>query len=193
MENKNYNYQGTGLGLSICQQLVNLMGGDLKVNSEQGQGSEFFFTLTLKDAMQDSSVNLSQVAQIPDLSDKQILICEDNRTNSKILAKILKKTNCSLDFAYDGQESLDKLRTKTYDLVLMDMQMPYYSGVEVTKFILKEFPDLESPFIALTANVMDEDRNKCLEAGMQAFLTKPVNRKLLFSTLSNLLCQRKTA
>lgn len=179
-------FGGTGLGLSICEKLVSMMQGQISVKSEEEIGTCFEFSLEMETAVLTKE-QVSEKAAIPDFTDFSILICEDNRTNSKILSKILIKTGAVLDFAFDGQEALEKIRENKYSIVLMDMQMPYYSGVEVTEKIQQEKTDFKTPIIALTANVMDEDREACLEIGMKAFLTKPVNRELLFSTLQQFL------
>ena len=184
-------YGGTGLGLSICMKLVQLMKGQISVDSIEGQGATFSFSIELQKASEEAAIQISGDQEIPDLSSFTILVCEDNKTNSKILSKVLAKTGCKTDFAFDGQESLTKLRANNYDLVLMDMQMPYYSGVEVTRKINEEDSSFSTPVIALTANVMDEDKDACISAGMKAFLTKPINRELLFTTLSDQLLEKK--
>ena len=185
-------FGGTGLGLSICEKLVSMMKGEIKVESEVEKGTCFQFSMEMETAVL-SKEKVGLKAEIPQLTAFSIIICEDNKTNSKILSKILDKTGAILDFAYDGQEALEKLRENSYDLVLMDMQMPYYSGVEVTEKIFNENKAFNTPVIALTANVMDEDREACMKIGMKAFLTKPINRELLFETLSHFLLEQKSA
>ncbi|MCM8538343.1 MAG: ATP-binding protein [Lentisphaeraceae bacterium] len=184
-------YGGTGLGLSICQKLVGMMGGEIALDSRFGLGTEFYFTLPLEETTEQIQTIRDAQTVAPDLSDYSILICEDNKTNSKILSKILSKSKCEMTFAFDGQESLNILRKNDFDLVLMDMQMPFYSGVEVTKLIKQEKTNFKTPVIALTANVMDDDRAKCMEAGMVEFLTKPVNRNILFATLHRILVEEE--
>ena len=180
-------YGGTGLGLSICDKLVRIMGGEISVISEEGKGTTFKFTIEMSTADKVEKAIQEPSSTVPDFSKFSILICEDNVTNSRIISKVLSKTNCHMDFAYDGKEALDKLRVNNYDAILMDMQMPIMSGVEVTAKINEEKDDFCTPVVALTANVMDEDRDACLSVGMKAFLTKPINRELLFSTLSKQL------
>lgn len=179
-------FGGTGLGLSICDKLVTMMKGKLEVESVVEKGTSFKFTVDMRNA-QKSEEEVEVDKEIPKFTEYSVLICEDNKTNSKILAKVLGKTGCAMDFAFDGQEALTKIRENSYDAILMDMQMPYYSGVEVTSKIIEEKSNFTTPFIALTANVMDEDREACLKVGMKAFLTKPINREQLFSTLSEYL------
>ena len=179
-------FGGTGLGLSICDKLVTMMKGKLAVESVVEQGTCFQFTLDMESSA-GSAQEVSIDSILPDFEGYSILICEDNKTNSKILSKVLNKTSCSMDFAFDGQEALNKIRQNSYDLILMDMQMPYYSGIEVTAKIIEEEPNFSTPVIALTANVMDADREACLKVGMKAFLTKPIDREILFSILSKFL------
>ena len=183
-------FGGTGLGLSICEKLVSMMKGEIKVESEVEKGTSFEFSLTMETAVL-SKEQISLKAEIPSFTEFSILICEDNRVNSKILSKILSKTGCIMDFAFDGQEALDKIRENKYDTILMDMQMPYYGGIEVTEKIQQEQKGFNTPVIALTANVMDEDREACLAIGMKAFLTKPINRDLLFETLQKYLPKKE--
>ncbi|MCM8541076.1 MAG: ATP-binding protein, partial [Lentisphaeraceae bacterium] len=179
-------FGGTGLGLSICDKLVTMMKGKLIVDSVVEKGTCFQFTLKMESSA-DSETEISVNSILPNFEGYSVLICEDNKTNSKILSKVLNKTSCSMDFAFDGQEALNKIRQNSYDIILMDMQMPYYSGIEVTAKIIDEKPNFSTPVIALTANVMDADREACLKVGMKAFLTKPINREMLFSTLSEFL------
>jgi CheY-like chemotaxis protein len=183
-------FGGTGLGLSICQKIISLLGSEIHVTSHLGKGSEFNFNLKLPVADSSSLKKAAQATQTPDLSKFNILLCEDNKTNSKILSKILHKTNCTVICAFDGKEALELIRNNSYDLILMDMQMPYYSGLEVTRIIKEEKNPFTTPIIALTANVMDDDRAACFKVGMQEFLTKPINRQILFATLENYLLNR---
>ena len=184
-------FGGTGLGLSICEKLVQIMGGEISVKSEEGKGTKFKFSIEMSTAENSGEIKQEPVTTVPDFSKFTFLICEDNITNSKIISKVLTKTNCQMDFAYDGKEALEKLRDNCYDIILMDMQMPVMNGIEVTAKINEEKNNFNTPVVALTANAMDEDRDACLNAGMNAFLTKPINRELLFSTISKQLTENQ--
>ncbi len=192
-------FGGTGLGLSISRELVHLMRGHLDVDSEPGVGSDFYFSLRLavaskpaadkaseKEPSQDHSVATKEQPDVV-CSGKKILLVEDNRVNRIVAIRLLEKMGYRVDFAENGQEALESLSSNYYDLVLMDMQMPVMGGVAATREIRRRYPDIHLPIIALTANAMEEHRQQCKQAGMDDFLTKPIDKDALQQVLEKYL------
>ena len=170
-------YGGTGLGLSISQKIVHLMKGDLKVKSELNKGSEFSFTVELEEVdFDDFEKESNDNYEIKyNFNQSEILLVEDNPVNSLMAKTILENWNCKIDLAENGIESIVKLKTQIYDLILMDITMPKMGGIEASLIIRNELK-IKTPIIALTANAINGDNEKCLEAGMNDYLSKPYHQ-----------------
>lgn len=185
-------YGGTGLGLSLSKQFAEKMGGTITVKSMQGIGSEF--CVSISTGKLDKSQLIVGAAELPEKTDNityqydhcftvkgSILIVEDNEDNQQLLSIILCDIGAEITFANNGQEAIDKARNKTYDLILMDIQMPVMGGIEATKMLRQS--GYTNPIVALTANAMKSDYDMCIAAGCDEFMTKPINKDKLFQTI----------
>ncbi|MCP2732694.1 response regulator, partial [Limnofasciculus baicalensis] len=193
--NERYKAEGTGLGLAISQKLIQMMGTKLNVTSQAGVGSIFGMDLHLPVAtnltktMKTEQPSNSQPVQFDtELAQKlplRILLAEDNKVNQKVALHLLKRLGYSADIAQNGQEVLVALRRQSYDVVLMDVQMPEMDGLEASRRICQEWPKCQRPrIIAMTANAMEGDREKCLAAGMNDYISKPIRLESIVQALS---------
>jgi len=191
-------YGGTGLGLSIGHKLIGLLGGELKVRSKLKLGSEFYFSIPVKDVIYEEKT--VSKAEEKEYLEGHILLVEDNKANLMFMKVVLKKMGFTFDIAINGLEAVHKFPKVTcdnnktkYDAILMDENMPNMNGIEATKIILemeKEYSLPHTPIIALTANALKGDREKFLNAGMDEYLTKPVNKKKLGEILGKFLNEK---
>ena len=185
-------FGGTGLGLSISQKLVSLMDSKLLLESREGKGSIFYFSLSVEEAFPNQNVAPSLDNQ-NDLSFLQghCLVVEDNQVNIKVLTKRLEILGLTYKVAQNGEAAIDQVNGESFDLVFMDIQMPVMDGLTATKLIREQGHQI--PIIAMTANVQDSDQRACKEAGMNFFIGKPIKKEKLIATIKDILIYNKSA
>ena len=185
-------YNGVGLGLAICRRLVRLMDGSLWVESEEGHGSTFHFTGKFqisKEAIAKENMQASDGPGLPHRSRFQVLVVEDSRVNQVVTTRFLEKRGFHCLVASNGREAIEMLDGAAADLILMDVQMPEMDGFETTRCIreLEQERGVRVPILALTAHASEGDREKCLAAGMDGYITKPVQPSQLYQAIDLLL------
>ncbi|MEA3227875.1 MAG: ATP-binding protein [Campylobacterota bacterium] len=181
-------YGGTGLGLTISSELVKLLGGELKVESTIGEGSRFYFSIPVEECQELEGIDDSSADMV--FNGQKILLVEDNKANQVFMSIVLDELELNVEIADDGVEALKKFKENSYDLILMDENMPNLNGIEATKQILEieHQKDLQhTPVVALTANAIKGDRERFLSAGMDEYLTKPVDIEIVTKVLSKFL------
>lgn len=189
-------YGGTGLGLSICKELVKNMGGEIWAESDENSGSIFRFYIKAEEVFEED-LNYEFQEELPEeieeveeepSSAKRVILIEDNPTNQKVATKMLERNGIIVDCAENGEIGLHMVKNYQYDLILMDLQMPVMDGYETTRCIKAlDSKSAEIPIVALTAAAMVGEREKCLEAGMNDYLSKPVDYQLLIKTVNQYL------
>ena len=177
---------GTGLGMAITHGLVAIMDGRLSLKSAEQQGTRVTVELPLPQTDLDREAELPSSLTVPDFTGKYVLIAEDNMINQTVIESMLESTNVSFDIVENGQLALDTVNSKkgSYDVVLMDIQMPVMDGVQACKEIKAQFPNL--PVIALTADVMADEVRKYLQLGFDEHIGKPIDMNHLYSVLATI-------
>ncbi|MCP4023749.1 MAG: response regulator, partial [Desulfobacteraceae bacterium] len=191
---------GTGLGLAISKQLIQLMNGTIKVRNKGGTGTVFQVDLNLRQSKKESvpdtlnsrpdQDHLAILKQRIGKANLTILLAEDNPVNQQVMKHILKNLNLTADIAENGRVVLKILKQKSYDLILMDIQMPEMDGIEATKLIRDPKTGIENnkvPIIALTAMAMQQDFQDCINAGMDQYLTKPIHPEKLIQAIAKVV------
>ena len=179
---------GAGLGLAITKQLIELMGGKISITSVVGQGTLFDFNVILPPLAKETVVESEKkpAETIPTSLSAVILLVEDNLVNQKVATAMIKKLGCDVTVANNGAEALKVIPDKPFDIILMDCQMPIMDGFEATRAIRQMVGEIRDiPIVAVTAHALKEDRQRCLDAGMDDYVAKPVRRDKLFAVLQN--------
>ncbi|MGB3079389.1 MAG: PAS domain S-box protein [Saprospiraceae bacterium] len=184
-------YGGTGLGLAIVKQLVEPQGGTIQVKSKINEGSTFSFTLTFQKTKDEASLETEIVELDTEIKDIKVLVVEDIALNQLLMKTLLDDFGFECEIAGNGKIAIEKLQSRSYDIILMDLQMPEMNGFEATEYIRNKMK-LMIPIIALTADVTTVDLIKCKSVGMNDYIAKPVDERLLYSKIVGLVIKPLT-
>lgn len=179
-------YGGTGLGLAIAKQLVEMQDGTISVKSKINEGSTFSFSLPFQKTKAEVELEAEIIEIDPDIKNIKVLVVEDIALNQLLMKTLLDDFGFENDNAANGKIAIEKLKTKSYDIILMDLQMPEMNGFEATDYIRKTM-NSQIPIIALTADVTTVDLTKCKDFGMNGYIAKPVDERLLYSKIVGLV------
>ena len=179
-------FGGTGLGLAIVKQLVESQGGEISVKSKIDEGSTFRFTLSFKKTKEAAEIENGLVEVNREIKNIKVLVVEDIALNQLLMKTLLDDFGFEREIAANGKIAIEKLQKKAYDIILMDLQMPEMNGFEATKYI-RDTMNLSIPIIALTADVTTVDLAKCKTVGMNDYIAKPVDERLLYSKIVSLV------
>lgn len=176
-------FGGSGLGLSIARSIIQIMGGTIQIESEKGKGTRVDIRVPMRISNEKTKQEIVEMTELQkSLKGLRILAVEDNELNRMVLQVILKKCEVIVEIAHNGQEAIDLIREKAFDIVLMDVQMPILDGLEATKYIREELK-LDTPIIGLSANAMREEVEICKQAGMNDYLVKPYSERALVEVM----------
>lgn len=175
-------HEGTGLGLAISRRIVEMMGGEIYAESDGKSGTSVTFTIRPKKSVvipsQEANINKLHTAR-----EARILLAEDNSINALVLTKILEKMGHSVIAVTNGIDAVEAVRKEPFDLILLDLHMPIMNGIEAMKMLRDEHQEKCPPIIAVTANALKGDRENCLAAGMDEYISKPVKREVIVKML----------
>ncbi|OYU85549.1 MAG: hypothetical protein CFE24_01205 [Flavobacterium sp. BFFFF2] len=184
-------YGGTGLGMAITKELIQLMQGEIKIESEKGKGTEIHLFLNFQkgtlDHIKETDINVA----VKNIDGTNVLLVEDNEMNRMVAQHTLQYFNCKVTEAENGLEAIEILKKQAFDIILMDIQMPEMDGIEASKVIRKELK-INTPIIAFTANAFKTEIKKCKNAGMNDYVTKPFDEAILIETIARLISEKTT-
>ncbi len=182
------NYGGTGLGLAIVKKLVEMLGSKIQLNSEIGEGSDFYFDVSFNISKNEEVINEVDINEVFDLKQLKVLVAEDNAMNRLLLKKVFSKWNSELVFVENGLEAIEKASAEDFDVILMDLHMPLVDGYVATKSIrqVKDPKKANVHIIALTASVSNDMEGKIIQSGMNGFMYKPFNANEMYAKLKSL-------
>ena len=179
-------YGGTGLGLAIVKQLVEAQGGRISLKSKLGKGSTFSFVLPFNKVISAFEHEIEQPLPNTEITKIRVLVAEDVALNQLLIKYILNDFGFDYDIVENGNKAIEKLLINTYDIILMDLQMPEMNGFEASKYI-RQILKLQIPIIALTADVTTVDASQCKELGMNDYISKPIDETLLYTKMVALI------